>query len=47
MAQKRATAQGNETTYFDHIMKNSMAKEVAMTENNKKGKTGKTVLHKM
>lgn len=30
MAQKRATAQGNETTYFNHIMKISMAKEVAI-----------------
>ena len=38
IAQKRATAQGNETTYFDHLMKLSMAKEVAMTENNEKGK---------
>lgn len=34
MAQKRATAQGNKTTYFNHIVKISMAKEVAMTENN-------------
>ena len=30
MAQKRATAQGNETTYFNHIMKISIAKEVAI-----------------
>lgn len=30
MAQKKATAQGNETTYFNHIMKISMAKEVAI-----------------
>ena len=38
VSQKRLTAQGNETTYFDHLMKISMAKEVAMTENSQKGK---------
>ncbi len=38
MAQKRATAQGNETTYNEHILKLSMAKELAMLENNDKGK---------
>lgn len=38
VSQKRLTAQGNETTYIDHLMKLSMAKEVAMTENNEKGK---------
>jgi phage antirepressor protein len=38
ISQKRLTAQGNETTYIDHLMKLSMAKEVAMTENNEKGK---------
>ena len=38
VSQKRLTAQGNETTYFDHIMKISMAKEISMTENSKKGR---------
>ena len=38
IAQKRATAQGNETTYFDHILKLSMAKEIAMLQRNEKGK---------
>ena len=38
VAQKRATAQGNETTYNEHILKLSMAKELAMLENNEKGK---------
>ena len=38
IAQKRATAQGNETTYKEHILKLSMAKELAMLENNEKGK---------
>ena len=38
VAQKRATAQGNETTYNEHILKLSMAKELAMLENNDKGK---------
>ena len=38
VAQKRATAQGNETTYFDHLMKISMAKELSMIQRNEKGK---------
>ena len=38
ITQKKVTAQGNETTYFDHLMKISMAKEVAMIENNEKGR---------
>lgn len=38
VSQKRLTAQGNETTYFDHIMKISMAKEISMTENSEKGR---------
>ena len=38
MAQKRATAQGNETTYIDHALKLDMAKEIAMIQRNEKGK---------
>ena len=38
MAQKRATAQGNETTYIDHVLKLDMAKEIAMLQRNEKGK---------
>lgn len=38
ITQKRVTAQGNETTYNEHILKLSMAKELAMLENNEKGK---------
>lgn len=38
ISQKRLTAQGNETTYNEHILKLSMAKELAMLENNEKGK---------
>jgi len=38
IAQKRATVQGNETTYKEHILKISMAKELAMLENNERGK---------
>ena len=38
IAQKRATAQGNETTYTDHILKLDMAKEIAMLQRNEKGK---------
>ena len=38
ISQKRLTAQGNETTYKEHILKLSMAKELAMLENNEKGK---------
>ena len=37
IAQKRATAQGNETTYTDHILKLDMAKEIAMLQRNEKG----------
>ena len=38
ITQKRVTAQGNETTFVEHILKLSMAKELAMLENNEKGK---------
>ena len=38
ITQKRVTAQGNETTFKEHILKLSMAKELAMLENNDKGK---------
>ena len=38
ISQKRLTVQGNETTYNEHILKLSMAKELAMLENNDKGK---------
>lgn len=38
IAQKRATAQGNETTYVDHEISLDMAKEVAMIQRNAKGK---------
>ncbi len=38
VAQKRATAQGNETTYFEHYLKMDMAKEIAMIQRNEKGK---------
>ena len=38
MAQKRATAQGNETTYTDYLMKISMAKELSMLQRNERGK---------
>ncbi len=38
ISQNRLTAQGNETTYKEHILKLSMAKELAMLENNEKGK---------
>ncbi len=38
MAQKRATAQGNETTYTDHALKLDMAKEIAMLQRSEKGK---------
>lgn len=38
IAQKRATAQGNQTTYNDHIIKLDMAKEIAMIQRTKKGK---------
>lgn len=38
IAQKRATAQGNETTYNDHFLKINMAKEISMLQRNEKGK---------
>jgi anti-repressor protein len=38
IAQKRATAQGNETEYTDHAIKLDMAKELAMIQRNEKGK---------
>ena len=38
ITQKRVTAQGNETTYTDHILKLSMAKELCMLARNEKGK---------
>ena len=38
IAQKRATAQGNETTYVDHLMTLNMAKEISMVTNTEKGK---------
>lgn len=38
VAQKRATAQGNTTTYIDHEIKLDMAKEIAMIQRNEKGK---------
>ena len=38
ISQKRLTAQGNETTYTDHILKLDMAKELCMLQRNEKGK---------
>ena len=38
ITQKRVTAQGNETTYDDHILKIDMAKEIAMIQRNAKGR---------
>ncbi len=38
ITQKRATAQGNETTYMDHQLTIEMAKEIAMIQRNDKGK---------
>lgn len=38
VAQKRATAQGNETTYTDHQLTIEMAKEISMLQRNEKGK---------
>lgn len=38
MFQKRKTAQGNETTYTDHVLKLDMAKEIAMIQRSEIGK---------
>lgn len=38
ITQKRVTAQGNETTYTNHVIKLDMAKEIAMLQRNEKGK---------
>lgn len=38
IAQKRATAQGNETTFTDHVLKLDMAKEISMLARTEKGK---------
>lgn len=38
ISQKRLTAQSNETTYIDHIIKLDMAKEIAMIQRTEKGK---------
>lgn len=38
ISQKRLTAQNNETTYIDHIIKLDMAKEIAMIQRTEKGK---------
>ncbi|MCO6528725.1 MAG: antA/AntB antirepressor family protein [Lactobacillus sp.] len=38
ISQKRLTAQGNETTFTDHIMTIDMAKEISMIQRNDKGK---------
>ena len=38
IAQKRATAQGNITTFTDHAMTIDMAKEISMIQRNEKGK---------
>lgn len=38
VAQKRATAQGNQTTFTDHQVKVDMAKEISMIQRNDKGK---------
>lgn len=38
IAQKRATAQGNMTTFNDHQIKIDMAKEIAMIQRSEKGK---------
>lgn len=38
ITQKRVTAQGNETTYIDHVLKLDMAKEIAMIQRSEKGK---------
>ena len=38
ITQKKVTAQGNTSEYTDHLLKINMAKELAMIENNEKGK---------
>ena len=38
IAQKRATAQGNQTEYTDHALKIDMAKEISMIQRTAKGK---------
>ncbi|MFK4839662.1 antA/AntB antirepressor family protein [Lactococcus petauri] len=38
IAQKRATAQGNQTEYTDHALKLDMAKEISMIQRTAKGK---------
>lgn len=38
ITQKRATAQGNETTYTDHAINIDMAKELSMIQRSEKGK---------
>lgn len=38
IAQKKATAQGNKTTFTDHEITLDMAKEIAMIQRNEKGK---------
>lgn len=38
ISQKRLTAQGNETTYTDHLLKLDMAKEIAMIQRTPEGK---------
>ncbi|GGJ86298.1 AntA/AntB antirepressor [Lentibacillus kapialis] len=38
IAQKKATAQGNETTYMDHHLTIDMAKEISMLQRNERGK---------
>ena len=38
VAQKRATAQGNFTTYNDHMLTIQMAKEICMIQRTEKGK---------
>ena len=38
MAQKRATAQGNNTTFIDHGISIDMAKEISMIQRSEKGR---------
>lgn len=38
VAEKKATAQGNESTYITHYLSIDMAKELSMVENNAKGR---------